>query len=154
MEFASFLTKTKVFLTKRIAEFFGFIIIIFSALLLISILSYSPNDPNFIVNDTDKIANWLGFRGSVISDFIFQSIGLVAYLVPITLFFSGLNILVHKKNIILVDNLFFCIFYVLFGSLFFFLLYRSILFFNYKWKWWVRWNISQRKFLKICFKNQ
>jgi len=119
MEFASFLTKTKVFLTKRIAEFFGFIIIIFSALLLISILSYSPNDPNFIVNDTDKIANWLGFRGSVISDFIFQSIGLVAYLVPITLFFSGLNILVHKKNIILVDNLFFCIFYVLFGSLFF-----------------------------------
>ena len=62
MEFASFLTKTKVFLTKRIAEFFGFIIIIFSALLLISILSYSPNDPNFIVNDTDKIANWLGFR--------------------------------------------------------------------------------------------
>ncbi len=119
MEFASFLTKTKVFLTKRIAEFFGFIIIIFSALLLISILSYSPNDPNFIVNDTDKIANWLGFRGSVISDFMFQSIGLVAYLVPITLFFSGLNILVHKKNIILVDNLFFCIFYVLFGSLFF-----------------------------------
>ena len=119
MEFASFLTKTKVFLTKRIAEFFGFIIIIFSTLLLISILSYSPNDPNFIVNDTDKIANWLGFRGSVISDFMFQSIGLVAYLVPITLFFSGLNILVHKKNIILVDNLFFCIFYVLFGSLFF-----------------------------------
>ena len=119
MEFASFLTKTKVFLTKRIAEFFGFIIIIFSTLLLISILSYSPDDPNFIVNDTDKIANWLGFRGSVISDFIFQSIGLVAYLVPITLFFSGLNILVHKKNIILVDNLFFCIFYVLFGSLFF-----------------------------------
>ena len=94
-------------------------IIIFSTLLLISILSYSPNDPNFIVNDTDKIANWLGFRGSVISDFMFQSIGLVAYLVPITLFFSGLNILVHKKNIILVDNLFFCIFYVLFGSLFF-----------------------------------
>ena len=69
MEFANFLTKTKVFLTKRIAEFFGFIIIIFSTLLLISILSYSPNDPNFIVNDTDKIANWLGFRGSVISDF-------------------------------------------------------------------------------------
>ena len=91
MEFASFLTKTKVFLLKRIAEFFGFIIVIFSILLITSILSYSPNDPNFIINDADKIANWLGYRGSVISDFMFQSIGLVAYLVPLTLFFSGLN---------------------------------------------------------------
>ena len=119
MEFANFLTKTKVFLTKRIAELFGFIIIIFSALLLISILTYSPNDPNFIISETENVSNFLGFRGSVISDFMFQSIGLVAYLVPITLFFSGLNILVHKKNIIIVDNLFFCIFYVLIGTLFF-----------------------------------
>ncbi len=119
MEFASFLTKTKVFLLKRIAEFFGFIIVIFSILLITSILSYSPNDPNFIINDTDKIANWLGYRGSVISDFMFQSIGLVAYLVPLTLFFSGLNIVIHKKNIVLIDNLFFCIFYILIGSLFF-----------------------------------
>ena len=55
MEFANFLTKTKVFLTKRIAELFGFIIIIFSALLLISILTYSPNDPNFIISETENV---------------------------------------------------------------------------------------------------
>ena len=34
----------------------------------------------------DEIQNILGFRGSLLSDFLFQSVGLIAYLIPFTLF--------------------------------------------------------------------
>ena len=119
MKLTSFLEKTKVFLFRKITEFFGLVVIIFSILILIAIASYSPNDPNFLINKSDNINNWLGLRGSVTSDFIFQSIGIISYLIPFTLFFSGLNIMLLKKPIIIIDGLFFCTLYILFGSLFF-----------------------------------
>ena len=60
----------------------------------------------------------MGFKGSIISDFLFQSIGLIAYLIPVTLFFLGINLVVKKQILIIIDNLFFCVFYTVFGSLF------------------------------------
>ncbi len=119
MKFANFLTNTKEFLIRRIIELFGLLVIFFGILLLISIVSYSPDDDNFIISQNNEIQNLLGFNGSVISDFLFQSMGLIVYLIPFTLFFSGLNILINKKYILFIDNLFFCIFYIIFGSLFF-----------------------------------
>ena len=44
--------------------------------------------------------------------------GLISYLIPITLFFSGLNIFINKKYIIFIDNFFYTILYVITGSLF------------------------------------
>ncbi len=119
MNFADFLTKTKDFLIRRITELFAIIIIFFSISIFISLISYSPSDPNFIKNDTSEIQNLLGFRGSVVSDFLFQAIGLISYLIPFTLFFSGLHIFINKKQIIFIDNLFFCILYIIFGTIFF-----------------------------------
>ncbi len=119
MNFADFLTKTKDFLIRRITELFALIIIFFSISILISLITYSPSDPNFIKNDTSEIQNLLGFKGSVVSDFLFQAIGLISYLIPFTLFFSGLHIFINKKQVIFIDNLFFCILYIIFGSIFF-----------------------------------
>ena len=89
-----------------------------SSIILVSLISYSPNDPNFIISENTEIKNIFGLRGSMISDFLFQSIGLIAYLIPITLYFTGANIFVSKKQII-IDNLFYCVLYIIFGSLFF-----------------------------------
>ena len=119
MDFANFLEKTKVFLIKRVTEFFGLVIIFFSILVLISLITYSPNDPNFIINEKTSVQNMLGIRGSMISDFLFQSIGLISYLIPVTLFFSGINVFLSKKQLIIIDNLFFCILYIISGSIFF-----------------------------------
>ena len=49
------------FLIKRFIEFLGLFISILSILLLISLLSYSPEDPNFIFPDNTEIKNLLGF---------------------------------------------------------------------------------------------
>ena len=63
------------FAIKRIAEIFGLFIFLSGALLLISLITYSPEDPNFIFPKNTKIKNLLGFQGSFISDLFFQSFG-------------------------------------------------------------------------------
>ena len=87
MKIADFFTKTRNFLNRRVAELFGLCIILLGLSLLTSIATYSPNDPNFLVNNNNEIKNILGFRGSAVSDFFFQSIGLISYLIPITRIF-------------------------------------------------------------------
>ena len=119
MKIRNFYTKTKEFLIRKVAELLGLIIVLFGFFILISIFTYSPEDPNFILNNEAEVQNLLGLRGSIISDFLFQSVGLISYLIPFTLFFSGLYAFSQKKQIILIDNLFFCILYIIFGSLFF-----------------------------------
>ena len=69
----------KDFLKKRIAEVLGLIVSFSGLLIFIALVSYTPNDPNFIINENIEIKNILGFRGSVVSDFLFQSIGLISY---------------------------------------------------------------------------
>ena len=56
------------FTVKRLIEILGFVVLLLGILLLISLISYSPNDPNFIFSDTIEIKNLLGFRGSFASD--------------------------------------------------------------------------------------
>ena len=119
MEIKSFFTKITKFIVNRFIELMGIILSIFSVFLLISLLSHSPEDPNFIVSETKDISNMLGLRGSYTSDLFFQSIGLISILTSISLFFTGINITRSKKAGLIFQNLFFTILYILFGSLFF-----------------------------------
>ena len=84
------------FTIKKLIEIFGFFIILMGLLLMIALISYSPNDPNFIFPIDTKIDNYLGFQGSYVADFFLQSIGLISYLIPITLVFTGINIFRSK----------------------------------------------------------
>ncbi len=113
------------FAAKRLMEILGIIILSFGIILLISLISYSPDDPNFIFPENSQIKNILGFRGSYISDFFFQSIGLISYLIPITLIFTGINISVSKDFLLLIENIFYSILYSIFGSLFFNYFYKD-----------------------------
>jgi len=119
MEIKKILDNSLNFLIKRFIEMFGLIISILSLLLLISLIGYSPDDPNFIFPDNTEIKNFLGFRGSFVSDLFFQSIGLISILFSITLFFTGANIIRTKKLILILQNSFYLILYSILGSLFF-----------------------------------
>ena len=107
------------FAFKRLAEIFGIVIFFAGLLLLISLLSYSPEDPNFIFPKNTEIKNILGIRGSIISDLFFQSVGLISYLISITLVITGINILIVKQNFLIIENIFFVVIYSIFGTLFF-----------------------------------
>ncbi len=106
------------FLYKRLAEILGIAILGLGVFLLVSLLSFSPEDPNFIFPENTEIKNFLGFYGSFLSDLFFQSLGLVAYLVSITLIISGINIIKIKEFFIIIENIFFTILYSLFGTIF------------------------------------
>ena len=107
------------FTLKRISELVGIILLSLSIILLTSLATYSPEDPNFIFPDNLEIKNLLGIRGSYVSDIFYQSIGLISFLIPISIFFTGINIFRKKKLLILIDSLFFIALYCIIGSLFF-----------------------------------
>ena len=107
------------FTTKRLAEFTGLILFFLGLALFIALFTYSPDDPNFIFPDDTKIHNFFGFKGSLISDLFFQSVGLIAYLISLTFIFTGINLLRSKEFILIIENFFFAVLYCIFGALFF-----------------------------------
>jgi len=80
--------KTFDFTIKRVAEIIGIFLVCIAVLFFLSLVSYSPEDPNFIFTENTEIKNILGFKGSYISDLFFQSIGLIAFLISCLSFFG------------------------------------------------------------------
>ncbi len=107
------------FTIKRLAEIFGLLTSLAGGMLLVSLITYSPNDPNFIFTENTKIENLMGFHGSFVSDLLFQSVGFMAYLIPFTLLITGINILKTKEFFLIIENNFFTILYLISGTLFF-----------------------------------
>jgi S-DNA-T family DNA segregation ATPase FtsK/SpoIIIE len=107
------------FAFKRLAEIFGILVSSSGIMLFLALITYSPNDPNFIFPENTKIENLMGFQGSFMSDLFFQSVGLMAYLIPLTLMVTGINILKSKDFFLFIENNFFTILYLIFGALFF-----------------------------------
>ena len=125
MQFKKIANSTINFGINRFIEILGLSILIIGVLLMISLISFSPNDPNFIFPDNTEIKNLLGFRGSFTSDLFFQSFGLIALLIPFSFIVCGINIFLNKKIFLIVESIFFIILYSLLGSLFFSFFYPT-----------------------------
>ena len=113
------LSKINSFLKNRLIEVFGLLLTLISIFLLIAIFSYSPADPNFIYNPENyNIKNWGGFYGSVISDFLLQSIGLISFFLVLNFFYWGLKLITEKiiKNFI--PKIFLTLSYIIIGTTF------------------------------------
>ena len=119
MEFKKLANNTINFGINRIIEIIGIALVVIGLLLLLSLASFSPDDPNFIFPDNTEIKNLLGFNGSYTADLFFQTFGLIALLIPFTLIFSGINIILNKKIFLIFESIFYSVLYSLFGSLFF-----------------------------------
>jgi len=128
MSLKNILLNTTNIILNKIIQIFGIIVIVCGILFLLSLITYSPDDPNFIFSKDKNINNLLGFKGSLISDFFFQTIGLVSFLIPLTIIITGLNIFFNKKLIILFENFFFIILYSLIGSLYLTYFYQESFF--------------------------
>ena len=114
-----------IFTINRLIEVFATLIFVFGILLLVALISYSPNDPNFIFSEKIEIENLLGFYGSYTSDLFLQSIGVISYLIPITYLFTGISIFKRKKFFLLIENTFFIVIYSIIGSIFFSLFHKD-----------------------------
>ena len=106
------------FATRRLAEISGLFFFLLGLALFISLFTYSPDDPNFIFPDNKEIKNFFGFQGSFVSDLLFQSVGLIAYLISFTFTITGINLLKNKEFILIIENIFFLVLYCICGTLF------------------------------------
>ena len=111
MKIKNLVDNTTSFLLKRLSELIGLTILCLSILLLVALISYSPEDPNFIFPENTEIKNLLGAKGSYASDILYQSIGLKSLLIPISFFFISLSIIIDKKILHIIESLFFIILY-------------------------------------------
>ena len=125
MEFKKLANNTINFGINRIIETAGIAFVIIGLLLLVSLATFSPDDPNFIFPDNTEIKNLLGFNGSYTADLFFQTFGLISLLIPFTLIFSGINIVLNKKIFLIFESIFYSVLYSSFGSLFFSFFYPT-----------------------------
>ena len=77
---ANLLNNLTNFLKKRTLEFIGLLVVILSLVLLISLITYSPNDPSLVYGVKNfRIANFFGFYGSYVSIFCFNVLVLLLF---------------------------------------------------------------------------
>ena len=125
MEFKKLANNTINFGVNRVIEIIGVAILAVGILLLASLITFSPDDPNFIFPSDIQIKNILGFHGSFTADIFFQSFGIIALLIPFSLMLSGVNIILSKKISLIIESIFHTILYSLLGSLFFSFFYPA-----------------------------
>ena len=113
------LNKIGTFCINRLAELIGILIILTSIFIFLSLITYSPEDPNFIFPENTTIKNIMGSNGSFISDLLFQSFGLASIMIPFTFFFTGIVLTISKNFLAIIENLFLIVVYILLASLFF-----------------------------------
>ncbi len=113
------------FTLNRVIEIIGTLLTIIGFFLLIALISYSPNDPNFIFPENTLIKNIFGYHGSYISDLFFQSIGIISYLASITFILTGIQVFKNKDLFIIIENIFYTVLYCIFGTLFFNVFYQD-----------------------------
>ncbi len=114
-----------IFTINRLIEIVGIIISILGIVLLVSLISYSPSDPNFIFPENTEVKNILGFQGSYLSDLFLQSFGFISYLISLTYIFTGINIFSKKELFLIIENTFLIVIYTIFGSLLFSYFYKD-----------------------------
>jgi len=72
------------FLRRRAREIFGFLLLAAALALLLALLTYRPTDPSFNTASAAAARNLLGRPGAIVSDLLFQYLGLAsAFLVPV-----------------------------------------------------------------------
>jgi S-DNA-T family DNA segregation ATPase FtsK/SpoIIIE len=78
--------------SRRLNELVGFLLLVFAAVLLLALVSYSPLDPSLNTAaslDSHSTHNWIGLFGAMASDLLLQGMGICAFLVPLMLVLLG-----------------------------------------------------------------
>ena len=123
---SNILIKINSVIRNRLIELFGFSLMLGSIFLLASITSYSPSDPNFIYTpENTEIKNIGGFYGSVVGDFLLQSIGLISIFLVINFFYWGFKLVTEKLINNFITRTFFTLTYIIFGTTVFNIFYSD-----------------------------
>src|SRR6478672_9128115 len=80
--------KKETVLTKggsRTNEIIAVVVMTFTVLLFLCLVSYNETDPSLITSSSLKVKNWIGMIGANVAAILFSAIGLTTYFLPFLL---------------------------------------------------------------------
>ena len=80
----------------RLSEAFGFALLLLSFLLFLSLFTYDPSDGSLNTAVDTTPHNFLGHDGALLSDVLWQSLGLACFLIPILLLAWSFRLMLHR----------------------------------------------------------
>jgi S-DNA-T family DNA segregation ATPase FtsK/SpoIIIE len=80
----------------RVAEAFGFALLLGCLLLFLSLFTYDPRDGSLNTAVDAVPHNFLGHDGAVLADLLWQSLGLACFLIPILLLGWSFRLMLHR----------------------------------------------------------
>ena len=83
-------------LKHRLAEAFGFALLLACFLLFLSLFTYDPRDGSLNTAVDAMPHNFLGHDGAVLADLLWQSFGLACFLIPILLLVWSFRLMLHR----------------------------------------------------------
>ena len=83
-------------LKHRLAEAFGFALLLACFLLFLSLFTYDPRDGSLNTAVDAMPHNFLGHDGAVLADLLWQSFGLACFLIPIFLLAWSFRLMLHR----------------------------------------------------------
>ena len=87
---------TQAALERRARELIGLGLMALATIFVAMLLSYSPEDPGWLVASDQPVSNWLGGLGAAISSTLMIIIGRGAWAIPLILFAWGLRFVLHR----------------------------------------------------------
>jgi len=107
------------FFKRRFFELFGLILVGFFFLFIYSLINYSPEDTTLIYRSNSlETENILKTYPGIVADFFLQCFGLVSFLLAVSIFSWGVNLIINKNVLNIISKIFYIILYINFGCLF------------------------------------
>jgi len=90
---------SSLFRHPKTKEVLGLLVMAFALLLLVSLLSFSPKDPSFFHYDSrgGAVRNFGGLVGAHLAGDLFRILGVVAFLLPLALFWVGFSLMSRRR---------------------------------------------------------
>ena len=82
---------------RRIYDFFGLVLIFFSLCTVLSVLSYSPKDPSWLVASEESVQNMVGFLGSYWASLLLEVFGAATLAICLLLFVLSFSLFWAQK---------------------------------------------------------
>jgi S-DNA-T family DNA segregation ATPase FtsK/SpoIIIE len=83
-------------LKHRVAEAFGFALLLVCLLLFLSLFTYDPRDGSLNTAVDAAPHNFLGHNGAVMADLLWQGLGLACFLIPVLLLGWSFRLMLHR----------------------------------------------------------
>ena len=105
-------------LERRARELFGLVLIGIAAIFALMLLSYSPDDPGWMVASDQPIHNALGRFGAAVADTLITIAGMGSWGIPIVTFAWGVRFATHRGADRAISRVAFAVIAVAFGSIY------------------------------------